>query len=59
MITVNWYSFIADNIAEKRGHFLAIITNIASMGTVYPKILFEFFVDFFRIGILVILRAFV
>ncbi|EQB73150.1 MAG: hypothetical protein AMDU4_FER2C00094G0006 [Ferroplasma sp. Type II] len=45
MITVNWYSFIADNIAEKRGHFLSIITNIASIGTVISLIAIFFLLD--------------
>ena len=45
MITVNWYSFIADNIKQKRGHFLAIITNIASLGTVISLIAIFFLLD--------------
>ena len=45
MITVNWYSFIADNIAQKRGHFIAIITNIASLGTVISLIAMFFLLD--------------
>ncbi len=34
MITVNWFSFIADNVSSGRGKFLSIINNIASLGTI-------------------------
>ncbi len=38
MITVNWYSFIADNIISERGRFLTVINNIASAGTIVSLI---------------------
>ena len=42
MITVNWYSFIADNIISERGRFLTLINDIASAGTIVSLIAMVF-----------------
>ncbi len=42
MITVNWYSFIADNIISERGKFLTLINDIASAGTIISLIAIVF-----------------
>ncbi len=45
MITVNWFSFIADNIISERGKFLTVINNIASAGTVISLIAMVFILN--------------
>ncbi len=45
MITVNWFSFIADNIISERGKFLTVINNIASAGTVISLIAMIFILN--------------
>ena len=45
MITVNWYSFIADNIISERGKFLSVINDISSVGTIISLIVMVFILN--------------